>query len=188
MSVAPVLKMTYSEYLALEAKGDTKHEYLRGEVWAMAGGTPGHALVASNLIRLLGDALRGRPCVPYGSDLRVRIDSTDRSTYPDVTVICGKLEVSTVDANGATNPTLLIEVLSEATAAADRGEKFAHYRRLASLRDYVLASPDSRRVEVFSRGGDGEWTVRFYELGQRISLPSLSIELSADAVFDNPNA
>jgi Uma2 family endonuclease len=111
----------YSEYLALEASGDGKHDYVAGMVYAMAGGTPEHARLQAALSLALGAALRGKPCAVYSSDLRVRIEATDRSTYPDVTVVCGALKTSAVDNDGVIHPTLLVEVTSESTEANDRG-------------------------------------------------------------------
>lgn len=109
--------MTYAEYLELERRSEEKHEYLRGEVWAMAGGTPGHAKIAANVTGALIAALRGKPCGVFSSDLRVRVTETDRSTYPDVTVICGKREAAADDENAVVNPTLIVEVLSDARSS-----------------------------------------------------------------------
>jgi len=127
--------VTYAEYLALEAKADGKHEYVAGTIYAMAAGTPEHARLQVSMSSALASGLRGRPCAVYSSDLRVRIDATDRATYPDVTVVCGPIQTSSVDKDAVVNPTVLVEVTSETTEAADRGEKFGHYRRLASLQE-----------------------------------------------------
>lgn len=126
--------MSDEAYLALERETDVCHEWLRGDVWAMAGGTTEHSVIAANLIVALGSALKGRPSTVHTSDQSIRIDETDRTTHPDVAVVCGKREMSERDENAVTNPAVLVEVLSEGTEAADRGEKFAHYRRLSSLR------------------------------------------------------
>ena len=147
--------MTYAEYLAAERRSDVKHEYLRGEAYAMAGGTPTHAGLAMAVGVALSNALAGRPCRVYGSDLRVRIDATDLSTYPDITVICGRFESASIDPDAATNPILIVEVLSDSTEAYDRGEKWAHYRRIESLQAYVLVSPLAQRLEAFVRSDAG---------------------------------
>jgi Uma2 family endonuclease len=102
--------MTYAEYLEFERTSDVKHEYLRGEVFAMAGGTPEHARLAANVISELGGALRGRPCSVFTSDVRVRIETTDRSTYPDVTVVCDRLQRAADDPDAITNPVVIVEV------------------------------------------------------------------------------
>ena len=130
--------MTYAEYLAAEAVSEVRHEYLNGEVWAMAGGTPEHAALAAAMIRELGASLRGKPCRPFSSDLRVHIPDAGLSTYPDVSVVCGQLETAPDDKDAVTNPIVLVEVLSESTEGYDRGAKAAHYRRIPSLREYVL--------------------------------------------------
>jgi Uma2 family endonuclease len=169
--------LTYAQYLAQEEPSLEKHEYLRGQVWAMAGGSPSHALIATNIAIALGKALAGRPCAVFSSDLRVRVEKTDRSTYPDVTVVCGKRAMAADDANAIVNPTLIVEVLSDSTEASDRGEKFAHLQHLPSLQEYVLVSQELQRIEVFRRGEGHTWTL----------LPSTSGRvplLSVDAVLD----
>lgn len=186
MSAQPRPRMSYPEYLDLEARSAEKHEFLRGEVWAMAGGTREHALYAMNFLRRLGSALEGRPCSPYGSDLRVRIDETDRTTYPDGLVICGPSAFSPVDPLAVTNPLLILEVTSDSSEADDRGAKFAHYRRLPSLRDYVLVSHREPRIEVYRRA-EGFWAMTDAVAGQRIVLPSLEVSLDVDAVYVDPN-
>ena len=186
---SPVRQLSYAEYLALEAETGVRHEWLRGEAWAMAGGTIAHATLQANVLRLLGNALEGRPCMAYGSDLKIRIEETDRSAYPDATVVCGKREVSATDANAIVNPTVLVEVLSDSTEANDRGEKFAHYRRIASLRDYVLVSQAERRVEVFHRDAIGDaWALREHESGGAVVIGSLGVSLDVDAIYRDPTA
>lgn len=181
--------MSYAEYLERERVTGVRHEWLRGEVWAMAGGTPDHSGIAANVIQELGLALRGRPCRVYTSDLKLRIDATDRSTYPDVAVVCGPREVSKADPNAVTNPVVIVEVLSDSTEADDRGEKFAHYRRLESLRVYLLVSQRERRVEVFSRvDATGRWSFEEHAAGARVTLPSLDVELEVDALYRDPSA
>src|SRR5712692_2096843 len=108
-------RMSYAEYLQLERTSAMKHEYLRGEVFAMAGGTPEHARLAASIIGALTAALRGRPCSVFTSDARVRIEATDRATYPDVTVVCGRLEHTLDDPDSITNPVVIVEILSDAT-------------------------------------------------------------------------
>lgn len=180
---APALRMNHDEFVTFLASAEQKHEFLRGEVFAMAGGTPEHARLAmrvgSELMRLLG----GRGCEAFSSDLRVRVVETDFDTFPDVTVVSGKLERAPGDTNAVTNPALLVEVLSDSTEAYDRGEKFAHYRRLASLQGYLLVSQREARLELFERREDGSWLFREAGPGQRLTIASLGVELAVDAVF-----
>jgi Uma2 family endonuclease len=177
--------MTYEEYLALEQTSAEKHEFVDGLVVAMAGGTLEHARLQARLIgeltRLLGD----RPCVVYSADGRVRVQATNRSTYPDLTVVCGDTETASDDANAITNPILIVEVLSESTERDDRGAKFAHYRRLPSLQEYVLVSQDAPRVEVFRRA-EQMWTFREAVEGEEIELGSLGVTLSVDSIYRDP--
>lgn len=182
------LRMTYAEYLELQRTSAEKHEFLRGEVWAMAGGTPAHSLIAANVGSELKAALKGRPCAVFNADLRVRVQATDRSTYPDVTVVCGKREVASDDLNAVTNPVLLVEVLSDGTEANDRGEKFAHYQRLPSLREYVLVSQQTHRVEVFSRADDNVWRYSAYGDGGAVRLEALGVSLDVASLYLDPTA
>src|SRR5438045_8008332 len=162
------INYSYSEYLALEASSNVKHEFLAGQIYAMAGGTPEHAALAAAVIGLLFPQLRGRACRSYDSDLRVRTPS-GLATYPDVTVICGPSERKDTDPQAVTNPTLIIEVLSRSTEEYDAGDKFEHYKTLPSLRQYVLVSHRERAVEVWTRGEADEWrsaTVREGEIAE----------------------
>lgn len=176
--------MSYEEYLALERGSDTKHEYVNGEVYAMAGGSPEHARLQSRLSHLLGAALEGGPCTVFSSDLRVRNLETGRSTYPDVTVVCGPVETASDDADAVTNPTLLVEVLSRTTEAEDRGPKWAHYQRFASLREYVLVDQDEPQVEVFTREG-ARWTYQRFGTGQAAHLGSVDVSVGVDDLYRN---
>ena len=185
--LAHKLTYTFAEYLALEAKSETKHEYINGEVFAMAGGTPDHAALAAAVIRLLGTALLGRPCRVYTSDLRIRVLATGLATYPDVSVVCRPFEPDPEDANTAVNPVVIVEVLSDSTEAYDRGEKFAHYRRLPSLRDYLLVLQREARIEHYRRNEDDSWTLREVRATGAVRL-SIGCELSVEDVYRDPMA
>src|SRR3954447_14765097 len=126
------LNYTYAEYLGFEASSNVKHEFLGGQIYAMAGGTPEHAALAAAAITLLGPQLRGGQCRPYNSDLRVRTP-TGLTTYPDVTIVRGPREIDGVDPLAVTNPRLIVEVLSRSTEEYDSGDKFAHYKAFPSL-------------------------------------------------------
>lgn len=181
--------MSYAAYLEAEAASEHKHEYLRGEVFAMAGGTPEHTAIAAAVITELSVALRGRPCRVFGSDLRIRVEDTDLSTYPDVTVVCDSLERSSIDPHAVTNPILLVEVLSDSTEAYDRGEKFLHYRRLASLREYLLVSQRKPLIESYVRTERGTWELREASEGEVLTLASLpDVHLDTRILFADPLA
>jgi Uma2 family endonuclease len=187
---APARKLTrtFAEYVALEAKSETKHELVNGEIYAMAGGTPEHSRLAANVIGELRAALRGRPCVTFTSDLRVRVLATGLATYPDASVVCGRLEVDPDDKNTVTNPVVLVEVLSESTEQYDRDEKRAHYRQIPSLRDYLLVSQHERRVEHYHRNDDGSWTLLDVRARGEVRLEAIGCRLAVDAIYDDPLA
>jgi Uma2 family endonuclease len=179
--------VTYAEYIARERTSAEKHEFLRGDVWAMAGGTPEHGRLALRMASALQAALGSRPCVVYSSDVRIRILSTDRSTYPDLSVVCGQDERASDDPDAITNPVVIVEVLSPTTERADRGDKFAHYQRLPSLQEYVLVSQDGPRIEVFRRQG-ASWLLTIFEAGANVSLASIDATLSVDEIYADPRA
>ena len=182
----PAVQMSYAEYVAAEQASPIRHEYLKGRIFSMAGGTTEHGALAAAITGELRASLRGRPCRVYSSDLRVRILETDLATYPDASVVCGKLETAPDDPNAVANPTLLVEVLSDSTEAYDRGAKAAHYRRIPSLKEYVLVAQDEKRIEVYRRSDRGGWELFEARSGARLELASLSIELDVDAVYENP--
>jgi len=189
MSAAPNLKATYADYLALEAASDEKHEYYGGEIFAMAGGTSEHARLAASFGGELRAALTQakKPCSVFSSDLRVRVEDADRTFYPDVSVVCGKRQVSLDDTLAITNPIVIVEVLSESTERNDRGEKFKHYRMLTSLEEYVLVNTESKLIEVFRKSAEG-WVLTDAKEGEELVLRSLGVTLSVDAIYFDPTA
>lgn len=181
--------MSEQEYLALERTSGERHEYAQGELYAMAGGTRAHSLIAGNILRELGLALLDRPCEVHGPDLRIKIAATGRYTYADVLVVCGRPLFEDEQRDNLLNPRVIVEVLSDSTERYDRGEKFAQYRLIPSLLDYVLVSQRERLIERFRRQDD-EWLFRALGPGQRLSLESIGCELEVDRaylkVFDAP--
>ena len=175
---------TYEEYVRFEEMTDAKHEYLDGRILAMAGGTPEHAILTASSIALLSEQLAGTDCSAASSDLRVRVLATGLATYPDVTVICGPLERDPQDRNAVVNPIVLVEVPSDGTEAYDRIEKASHYRRIPSLREYLLVSHRERRIERHARTASGEWTVETAGSGGAVRLDSIGAVLDVDAVYE----
>lgn len=171
----------YDEYLGFEASSNVKHEFLDGQIYAMAGGTPEHAALAAAAITLLGPQLRGGDCRPYNSDLRVRTP-TGLTTYPDVTVIRGPREIDGVDPLAITNPALIVEVLSRSTEEYDSGDKFVHYKTFPSLREYVLVSHRAHSVEVRSREKD-RWRTTIAHEGAIAEL-SIGARLDVRELYD----
>lgn len=157
--------MTIAEYLAAELEAEEKHEYHDGEVLAMSGGTPQHAGIGFNLAAAVASRLRGGPCRGYSADLRVCVDASRRFVYPDATIVCGELEhhPEDVNATAVSNPRVVFEVLSESTAAYDRGEKFEHYLKIESLQEVFLLEQDRPYVQSFLRQEDGTWNLMAWE-------------------------
>jgi Uma2 family endonuclease len=181
-STARRVHYTYGEYLALEEENSTRHEYLDGEIYAMAGGTPDHAALAGIAIRLLGNGLRPG-CRVFTSDLRVHIAATGLATYPDGTVICGKSARSSDDRLAVVNPVLLLEVTSPSTEDYDRGEKLRNYQQLPSLREVLIVSHREARVTLVRRDEEGSWTSSDVRSGQSIVLASTQGSLAVDDLY-----
>jgi Uma2 family endonuclease len=173
--------MAAAEYLAWEREQSERHHYLRGEVFAMAGGSPRHNALGAAVIGDLRNAFRGGPCRAFTSDQRVAIRDGEHYVYPDVTVVCGPLEFAADTKDTLVNPTVVVEVLSRSTEAYDRGAKWDDYRQLPSVTDYLLVSQASPRIEHFQRG-DGEWHYRVAGAGGRVTLTSGAV-LEVDALF-----
>lgn len=185
---APRQIISYYEYLRIEAENpQTKHEYLGGEVLAMAGGTREHALISANVIAALTEALRDRPCAVASSDLRVRVLETGLATYPDASVYCGRFEADPEDASGntAANPIVIVEVLSPSTEAYDRGGKLEHYKQIPSLQHILLIAQDTKRIELWSREGE-VWGLAVAQHEGSVTLEHLDCTLSVADVYRNP--
>jgi len=173
--------VTFAEYVELERTSEIKHQLVDGELFDMSGGTPEHAALILSVGSSLKNQLRGRPCRPFSSELRVR--AGDLTTYPDCSVVCGPLERHPQDSSTILNPTLLVEVLSDSTEAFDRGRKFEQYRRIPSLREYVLVRQDEPHIEVYTREAQG-WVLREAGRGEKIGLASIGCELDVDSVYE----
>jgi len=181
MTTARRVHHSYEDYLAALEMSDVKLEYCDGEIYAMAGGTPAHADLAAAAIRLLSNALLGR-CRVSTSDLKVRIEATGLSTFPDVSVVCGDRELASIDRNAITNPTLLVEITSKSTEDYDRGEKLNHYKQCPSLRAVLFVSHRRAQVTLLSRSGAG-WDTCEYRSGQRVEVAALALAFSVDELY-----
>jgi Uma2 family endonuclease len=180
---APRIRMSPEEYLAFERGSADKHEYVDGEIFPMSGGTYEHSLLASNVARELGNALADRPCDVHGPDMRIKVAATNRFFYADASVVCGEPVFADDARDNVLNPKVVVEVLSDSTERYDRGEKFAHYRRIEALREYVLVSQSEPLVEHFSRQADGTWLYRALGPGDELVLPSLGCAVSVDRIY-----
>src|SRR6266404_879373 len=179
-----IARLSEVEYLRLERKAETRSEYFGGEVFAMAGGTRSHSLIATNLLRELSSRLKTTDCVAYNSDLRLKVEATGLLTYPDISVVCGDQRFLDEQEDTLLNPSVVIEVLSDSTEAYDRGKKFEHYRQIPSCCEYLLVSQKEPRIEQFTRQPDGQWTLKEAAgLSAEIKLSSLGITLKLREVF-----
>ena len=185
MSEAARQWISPEEYLALEDCAEGKSEYFNGEIFAMSGGTSEHNVIAGNVVRELGNQLFDRPCLVHTSHQRVKIPNTGLHTYPDVTVVCGPPEFADARRRELLNPTVLVEVLSETTEAYDRGDKFAHYQTLPSVREYVLIASDQHRIERFSRAiGITDWVLSVCtDPDGSLALESIGCTLELNRVY-----
>jgi Uma2 family endonuclease len=174
-------RMSFEEFLSLEELNPSKHEWLNGLVYMMAGGTFEHGRLVDNLLVTLRRRLEGRRCRPYSENFLVRTPS-GLGAYPDVMVFCGEIQGDAAEPQrAATNPTVLFEVLSESTEEYDRGEKFENYKSIPSLEEYVLVHPTERKLEVYSRSRG--WKARIASAGESIELKSIETEVSVDELY-----
>jgi Uma2 family endonuclease len=157
MSSQRTTLLTPEEYLAIERRAERKSEYFEGVMYAMSGASYGHVLIVDNLNYELKLQLKGGPCRVHSSDLRLRVAQNGLYTYPDLMVICGGPQFADDRRDTVVNPVLIVEVHSESTQAYDRGKKFEQYRRLPSLREYLLAAQDAPRIEQWTRQPDDSW-------------------------------
>lgn len=193
----PIRKLTESEYLEIERAAEFKSEFFDGEVFAMSGGSPRHSLIAVNFVSELRRVLRGKPCRPYNSDLRIKVEASGLITYPDLSVVCGPLEFLDEHGDTVVNPTLIIEVLSPSTEGYDRGKKFDNYRLIPSLREYVLVSQERPFIARYFKKDDGEWVLRdasgveavlhLDSLDETVSLAEIYLDVEFDKVDQATN-
>jgi Uma2 family endonuclease len=171
------------DYLAGEELSPIKHEYIRGQVYAMAGASDAHVTIALNVASGLRSHLRGSGCRVYMSDMKAQIETANIYYYPDVMVSCD--ERDQVLPNFKQYPCLIVEVLSKKTEAFDRGDKFADYQTLETLQEYVLISQKKQRVECFRRNAEGLWVLQTYNPGNQVYLQSVDFDISIDALYED---
>jgi Uma2 family endonuclease len=180
-------RYTIEEYFRMEEKAVDKHEYDDGRIFCMARGSGDHSVIVANTITALGNALKGTPCKPHDSNLRLGTASKTKFVYPDIQVVCGPKEYDLRDPARGTilNPKVVIEVLSASTETYDRGWKFDFYRDVESMQEYVLIAQNEARVEAFLRKGHGEWSFApATGLGAELTLQSLNVSISLADIYD----
>ena len=185
MTAIPKQRITETEYLAFERASETKHEYYRGEVFAMAGASKNHNRIAARTISLLDTQLRKRPCEVFPSDMRLKISATGLYTYPHISIVCGEAKFTEDKPDTLLNPILIVELLSPSPEKDDRLDKFRHYRTLLSLREYVLIAQDSYHIEHYVRQPDSSWVLREADdLTTTLELPSIQCRLALADVYE----
>jgi Uma2 family endonuclease len=172
------------DYLAGEKVSPIKHEYRQGEIYAMAGAKKAHVIISGNVFALLRNHLRGSGCIPYMADIKVRIEAADCYYYPDVAV-SGDERDKNADEDFIRYPRLIVEVLSQTTAAFDRGEKFADYRTSESLQEYVLINQERVSVECFRRNAEGLWVLYPYSPGQEVQFASVNFSCAIETLYED---
>jgi Uma2 family endonuclease len=184
MSIAPKRIWTEAEYLAFERSSEQKHEFLNGEIFAMAGAKENHNLIVTNVIATLHSQVRKRPCRVYPTDMRIKSTATGLHTYPDVVVVFDTPQFEYVERDTLLNPTVIIEVLSPSKEAYERGEKFQNHRTIKSVQECVLISQDNLLLEHYIRQ-QNHWLVNFPDtLGAVITLPSIDCTLVLSDVYE----
>ncbi len=175
---------TPEEYLTIERKAEFKSEYLCGEIYAMAGGSPSHGEIGANVIRELSYELKTSPCHTFTSDVKVRTDVAGLYSYPDVSIVCGEPQFHDENNDVLTNPKLIVEVLSRDTEAYDRGKKFDMYQHLESLTDYLLVSQDEPVVTHYTKQDNGTWLRAVHEgMAAVVDIQSIGCKLSLAEVY-----
>ncbi len=180
-------KQRYSikEYLAMENAATEKHEYYQGEIFAMSGAKSQHNIVTSNLMISLGEKLKGKPCRPFGSDMRIHIPKNTLFTYPDISIVCGELESLDNDDMNFLNPTVIFEVASRSTRIYDRTAKFKLYRDIPSLKEYILVYPEDISVDAFFINANGNWElIEYKSTDETLEIKSVQIAVGIKEIND----
>jgi len=178
-------RFTIEEYLEFEKKSLEKHEYFQGEIFAMAGADARHNVIFSNLFGEIAYKLKGKPCKPFGSDLRIYVEQNTLFTYPDISIICGEIVPSKVDKDTAILPTVLIEILSRSTRKYDQDGKFKLYREIPSLREFILVDSEAIGIEAYRINQRGHWELEEYKsLEDIFTIPSMSIAIPVREIYD----
>ena len=177
---------TIEEYLEMEKSSPVKHEYYQGEIFAMSGAGLNHNEIFSNVFVEIGNKLKGKPCRPYGSDMRMNIPENTLFTYPDISIYCNGLKQSDVDENSFTLPTVIIEILSPSTKNYDRGKKFTLYKDIPSLKEYVMIDSESVSVEAYYLDDRQNWVVNKHELiSDRVNLVSMGFGIALTDIYNH---
>ena len=188
MVIPRLHRYTYAQYCGVEQDSPIKHEFLDGEIYAMAGGTEDHSALAANVIVALGAALGDRPCRVHTSDLRIYVEAAGLATFPDASVVCGPVQHHPPSPNvTALNPAVLVEVTSDSSETYDTGTKLEMYRTIPSLREVIIVSHRERRITIHRRIDDTRWTSTVAITGGRNVVDTLGCTLVVDDVYRGSN-
>ncbi len=178
-------KISIGEYLEMENASSEKHEYYKGEVFAMSGAKVPHVIITGNIFATLKQKLKGKSCQPFGNDMRIHIEANTLFTYPDVSIVCGDIITLNNDEYNVLNPSVLIEVLSKTTKNYDRGDKFKLYRDIPTLKEYVLVDSESMNVEIFRLNVSNHWELEEYKnTAERFEIKTINTALSFAEVYE----
>lgn len=187
----PAPKYNYispDEYLAMERASEEKHEYYKGHIFAMSGASWKHNVIVKNINTLVLPFLKGKPCDMFGSDLRIHIPENSLYTYPDFSIICGKLETTDEEDDTLIKPLAIIEVLSKSTRDYDRGTKFNMYRNIPTLNEYILVDSTTVCVEIYKKEGDNNWKLsEFKQLSDSVFISTIDLSLQLKEIYQDVN-
>jgi Uma2 family endonuclease len=185
----PAPKYNYvsqEDYLAMERASETKHEYYKGEVFAMSGASWEHNVIAKNINTLVLPFLKGKPCDMFGSDLRIHIPENTLYTYPDFSIICGKPDTTDEEKDSIVKPSAIIEILSKSTKDYDRGSKFMLYRSIKTLKEYITIDSLSISVEIYTRQENNTWLLsEFKQLSESFVISTIGLTLLLKDVYED---
>lgn len=185
MAAQPKSVYSVEEYLDIERAGPHKHEFYRGEIFALAGSSEAHNLILTNILTSLNTQLRQRPCKVYPSDMRLKIPKTGLYTYPDVSIVCDTPHFDDSKQDTLLNPIIVIEILSPSTERYDRGKKFQNYRTVTTLEEYLLISQDDYHIERYINQNNGNWLLTSYEgKNTTLRLKAIDCTLLLDDVYN----
>lgn len=178
-------KFTVEEYLEFEEASLEKHEYYKGEIFAMAGASNRHVLISKNLLVAISVLLKGKSCQPYGSDLRIHIPQNSLFTYPDISIVCQDIVSSDPHEKSLVQPTIIIEILSTSTKEYDRGQKFKLYRDIPALKEYIMVDSESINIESFRINANGNWELHEHKrLNEELFLPTVQILVPLHEIYE----
>jgi Uma2 family endonuclease len=184
---APELKhVTLQEFLNMERNSTEKHEYFKGDIFAIGGASISHNIISVNCLTEIKNALKGKKCRPYGSDLRIHIPKNTLYTYPDISIICGEIETIDDKFDTATNPSVIIEILPPSKKNYDKGQKFDLYRDIDTLKEYILIDSEKYMVEKFHRNDDNSWFLTEYKnIESNFFIDTIGVEMELSSIYSD---